>query len=107
MKKYSCGYKDWLSLLVISMAVKFNIMITIQTFHKYVNYWNNYTGEVNLQMIDVIEKTSTWANMGYNEPVKLYAIYLKDGEKVYTNLAGFRKVMKAIRDNKLNIPVKD
>jgi hypothetical protein len=82
-------------------------MVKLQTYHRYVNYWNNYTDEVKLEMIVSIQKAATWAMLGFTETVKLYALYMKDGEKVYTNLAGFRKIMKTAKENKLNIPVKD
>lgn len=80
-------------------------MVKLQTYQRYVNYWNNYTDEVKLEMIASIKKAATWAMVGFTETVKLYALYMKDGEKVYTNLAGFRNVMKASKENKLNIPV--
>ncbi len=82
------------------------MIVKLETYHKYVNYWNNYNDTVKLNMIAAIQKSATSAWVGFSESVVLYAIYLKDGEKVYTNLAGFRKVMKASRLHNITFQVK-
>jgi hypothetical protein len=63
-----------------------------------VNYWNNYTDEINLSMINTIQKAATWAWVGYSATIKLYALYMIDGEKIYTDYAGFRKLLKTGRE---------
>jgi hypothetical protein len=73
--------------------------VKLTTYHRYVNYWNNYTDEINLSMINAIQKAATWANTGlFSEAVKLYALYMIDGEKIYTDYAGFRRLLKQARE---------
>jgi hypothetical protein len=74
------------------------MLINLRTYSRYVNYWSSYNGEVKLQLINTIVKGETWANTGIiGEAVKLYALYMIDGKKTYTDLAGFRKILKAAR----------
>jgi hypothetical protein len=80
--------------------------VTINTFHRYVNYWNSYNDEIKLNMIVAIHKAVTWAMIDFTKTIKLYAVYLKDGEKIYTDLSGFKRLMKSIRENKLDITIK-
>jgi hypothetical protein len=63
-----------------------------------VNYWNNYTDEINLSMINAIQKAATWAWVDFSRTIKLYALYMIDGEKIYTDYAGFRKLLKQARE---------
>jgi hypothetical protein len=75
--------------------------VELTTYHRYVNYWNNYKDTIKLNMVQAIEKASTWAMADFTNTIKLYAIYLKDGEKVYTDLAGYKRLLKAGRNNNL------
>jgi len=63
-----------------------------------VNYWNNYTDEVDFNMIQAIQKAADFALISFSDIVKVYAIFMKDGEKVYTDYAGFRKLLKKSRE---------
>ena len=72
--------------------------VKLATYHRYVNYWNNYTDEINLSMINAIEKAATWAWVDFSRTIKLYAIYMIDGEKIYTDYAGYRKLLKKSRE---------
>lgn len=72
--------------------------VKLATYHRYVNYWNNYTDEINLSMINAIEKAATWAWVDFSRTIKLYALYMIDGEKIYTDYAGFRKLLKQARE---------
>jgi hypothetical protein len=49
-------------------------------------------------MIAAIEKNSLMALTSAIEVKKLYKIYLKDGAKMYTDLAGYRKILKFSRE---------
>ena len=72
--------------------------VKLATYHRYVNYWNNYTDEINLSMINAIQKAATWAWVDFSRTIKLYALYMIDGEKIYTDYAGFRKILKQARE---------
>ena len=72
--------------------------VEVTTYHRYVNYWNNYTEEINLSMINIIQKAATWAWVDFSRTIKLYALYMIDGEKIYTDYAGFRKLLKRGRE---------
>jgi hypothetical protein len=72
--------------------------VEVTTYHRYVNYWNNYTDEINFSMINAIEKAATWAWVDFSRTMKLYAIYMIDGEKIYTDYAGYRKLLKKSRE---------
>ena len=72
--------------------------VKLATYHKYVNYWNNYTDEINLSMVNAIQKAATWAWVDFSKTIKLYALYMIDGEKIYTDYAGFRKILKQARE---------
>ncbi len=72
--------------------------VKLATYHKYVNYWNNYTDEINLSMVNAIQKAATWAWVDFSRTIKLYALYMIDGEKIYTDYAGFRKILKQARE---------
>lgn len=82
------------------------MLIKLNTYHRYVNYWNSYGDEVNIKLIVSIVKGATWALVGFSETTKLYAIYLVDGEKLYTDYAGFRRVLKAARENGVTLDVR-
>jgi hypothetical protein len=56
-------------------------------------------------MINAIQKAATWASIGFYEIKKMYALYMKDGEKIYTDYAGFRKTLKIARQNGVEINV--
>jgi hypothetical protein len=79
--------------------------VELKTFHRYVNYWNNYTDTVKIDMIQAIQKAATWAWVDFSQTIKLYAIYLKDGEKVYTDLTGYKRLLKFGRDNKITFNI--
>jgi hypothetical protein len=79
--------------------------VELKTFHRYVNYWNNYTDTVKIDMIQAIQKAATWAWVDFSKTIKLYAIYLKDGEKVYTDLTGYKRLLKFGRDNKITFNI--
>jgi hypothetical protein len=81
------------------------MLIEITTYHRYINYWNNYGDEIKLEMISAILKSVVWAWVDFTQTKKLYAVYLKDGEKIYTDYAGFRRIMKAARANKVEFHV--
>jgi hypothetical protein len=49
-------------------------------------------------MINAIEKAATWAWVDFSKTIKLYALYMIDGEKIYTDYAGFRKLLKTGRE---------
>jgi hypothetical protein len=49
-------------------------------------------------MINAIEKAATWAWVDFSRTIKLYALYMIDGEKIYTDYAGFRKLLKQSRE---------
>jgi hypothetical protein len=56
-------------------------------------------------MISAIEKAATWASLGFFDTCKLYALFMVDGEKVYTDYAGFRKILKFGRQQGVEIHV--
>jgi len=79
--------------------------VKLATYHKYVNYWNNYTDEINLSMVNAIQKAATWAWVDFSRTIKLYALYMIDGEKIYTDYAGFRKLLKEARVSGVDLNV--
>ena len=79
--------------------------VKLTTYHRYVNYWNNYTDTVKLDMIHAIQKAATWGWVDFSKTIKLYAVYLKDGEKVYTDLTGYKRLLKSGRDNKITFNI--
>jgi hypothetical protein len=79
--------------------------VELRTYRRYVNYWNSYNDTIEFDMIQAIKKAATWAWVGFSETVKLYAIYLKDGEKIYTDLAGFRRLLKLGRDHNIALSI--
>jgi hypothetical protein len=81
--------------------------VELRTYHRYVNYWNNYNDIVKLEMVQAIQKAATWAWVDFSRTIKLYAIYLKDGEKVYTDFAGFKRLLKSGRKYNIEFFIKD
>jgi hypothetical protein len=79
--------------------------IEVKTYHRYINYWSSYTDEIKLNMISAIEKAATWAFANFSETYKLYALFMLDGEKLYTDYAGFRKILKVARQQGVEIHV--
>jgi hypothetical protein len=49
-------------------------------------------------MVNAIQKAATWAWVDFSKTIKLYALYMIDGEKIYTDYAGFRKILKQARE---------
>jgi hypothetical protein len=56
-------------------------------------------------MINAIQKAATWAWVGISKTTKLYALYMIDGEKIYTDYAGFRKLLKTGREAGVDLHV--
>jgi hypothetical protein len=81
------------------------MVIQLTTYQRYVNFWNSYNWDIKLEMVHAIEKNAGWAIIGFTSTVNLYAIYLKDGKKVYTDLAGFRKLLKKGRELGMEFPI--
>lgn len=82
------------------------MLINLRTYSRYVNYWSSYNDEVKLELINAIVKAEKWANTSlFGEAVKLYALYMIEGKKIYTDLGGFRKILKAARQAGVDLHV--
>ena len=83
-------------------------------------HWNimtvyNYESSVSvkLKMVNVIQRTSLTAyKFSFYEEIKdtyikLYILYLHDGRKYYIDYKSFRKLLKAAREQNIEIKVLD
>lgn len=80
-------------------------MIEIKHYEEDIIYWNSWREEINPLMILAVEKKSTYAHSYNYEGKYLYAIYMKDGVKHHTDLSGFRKINKIVKEQNLDIEI--
>lgn len=76
--------------------------LKIINYEYVIYYWNSYEVEITIKMIEIILKDSG----GYAENKKLYNLILKDGNRLYTDLAGYRKILKASRIHGVDLDVR-
>lgn len=57
-------------------------------------------------MIQAIKKDGGYKYSVSFESKKLYQLYLKDGNKLFTDLSGFKKINKVSDEHNFSIPVK-
>lgn len=82
-------------------------MIQITTYYDHTYIWDSYEEELNFYMIAAIEKNAAVAfNYIETETKKLYKIYLKDGNTIYTDLAAYRKILKFAREQGVDVDVR-
>jgi hypothetical protein len=79
--------------------------IQITTYEPMVYFWNSYTTDINPEMIQCIIKNGGFAYTYSMNTQKLYKIILKDGNIFKTDLAGFRRINKIIKQQNLDIEV--
>jgi hypothetical protein len=79
--------------------------IKLEVYHRSINYWYNNNGEVKIEMIIAIKKNSTVTLLYPSKPIHLYAIYLIDGEKIYTDSASYKRLMIAVRKINLDFSI--
>jgi hypothetical protein len=82
-------------------------IINITTYQSMGYYWSGYHNqEVKLEMIQYIIKDAGYAFSYGTESTKLYQIIMKDGNKMYTDLGGFKKIAKLVKEKNINILIK-
>jgi hypothetical protein len=70
-------------------------------------YWNGYNNqEVKFEMIQSIIKNAGYAFSFGTDSTRLYQIILKDGNKLYTDLGGYRKILKFGREQGVDVDVR-
>lgn len=70
-------------------------------------YWNGYSNqELKFEMIQSIIKNAGYAFSFGTDSIKLYQIILKDGNKLYTDLGGYRKILKFGREQGVDVDVR-
>ena len=69
-------------------------------------YWNIYNSEINFEMIQCLIKHVGFARDYGAEPKRLYQIILKDGNKLHTDLGGYRKILKFSREHGVELDVR-
>jgi hypothetical protein len=71
-------------------------------------YWEGYSNqEVKLEMIQYVIKDAGYAFSYGTDFKKLYQIVLKDGNKLYTDLGGYRKIINGSKKLNLQIQIKE
>jgi hypothetical protein len=80
-------------------------MIEIRHYENNTIYWNSWDEEINPLMILAVQKKATYAHSYNNDGLYLYAIHMKDGVKHYTDMGGFRKINKIIKEQNLDIEI--
>lgn len=82
------------------------MILKLTTYDRMNHYWNSYANyEVKFEMIQCLIKDAGYANTYGMEPKKLYQIILKDGNKLYTDLGGYRKILKFGREQGVDLDV--
>jgi hypothetical protein len=71
------------------------------------HYWNSYGDqEINFEMIQYLIKDAGYAYSYGTDSTRLYQIILKDGNKLYTDLGGYRKILKLGREHGVDVDVR-
>jgi hypothetical protein len=80
--------------------------LELRTYQTMGYYWNSYTDEVKFEMIQSIIKDAGFAYSFGTDSTRLYQIILKDGNKLYTDLGGYRKILKFGREQGVDVDVR-
>jgi hypothetical protein len=80
--------------------------LELRTYQTMSYYWNSYTDEVKFEMIQSIIKDAGFAYSFGTDSTRLYQIILKDGNKLYTDLGGYRKILKFGREQGVDVDVR-
>lgn len=79
--------------------------LNIRTYESMGYYWSGYNSEVVLEMIQMLEKDVGFAFSYSTDSKRLYKIYLKNGNKLFTDISGFKKINKAIKEHDVDIRI--
>ena len=80
--------------------------LELTTYQTMGYYWSSYDEEIKFEMIQgLIKNAGTAFNYG-TDLKKLYQVILKDGNKLYTDLGGYRKILKLSREHGVDIDVR-
>lgn len=83
------------------------MILKLTTYDKMNHYWNSYGDqEIKFEMIQYLIKDAGYAYSYGAESKRLYQIILKDGNKLYTDLGGYRKILKLSREHGVDIDVR-
>lgn len=80
-------------------------MLEIKHYERLTYYWNSWNEEINPLMILAIQKKAAYASSFGTSGQYLYAVHMKDGVKYYTDMSGFRKINKIIKEQNLDITI--
>ena len=80
--------------------------LELTTYQSMGYYWNSYTDEVKFEMIQILIKDAGYSYTYGMDSKKLYQIILKDGNKLYTDLGGYRKILKFSREQGVDVDVR-
>lgn len=80
--------------------------LKLTTYKTMGYYWSSYNEEIKFEMIQsLIKSAGTAFNYG-TDLTKLYQVILKDGNKIYTDLGGYRKILKFGREQGVDVDVR-
>jgi len=83
------------------------MILKLTTYDRMNHYWNGYGNqEVKFEMIQYLIKDAGYAHIYAIDSKKLYQIILKDGNKLYTDLGGYRKILKFGREQGVDVDVR-
>jgi hypothetical protein len=81
--------------------------IQLTTYQSMGYYWDGYLNdEVKFEMIQYLIKDAGYAFSYGTDSKRLYQIILKDGNKLYTDLGGYRKILKFGREQGVEVDVR-
>lgn len=83
------------------------MILKLTTYESMGYYWNGYRNqEVKFEMIQSLIKDAGYAFTYGTDSKRLYQIILKDGNKLYTDLGGYRKILKFGREHGVDVDVR-
>lgn len=81
--------------------------LKLKTYERMNYYWNSYSDQdIKFEMIQYLIKDAGYAFTYGMDSKKLYQIILKDGNKLYTDLGGYRKILKFGREQGVDVDVR-
>lgn len=82
------------------------MILKLTTYDRMNHYWNSYSEqEIKFEMIQYLIKDAGFAYSYGTDSKRLYQIILKDGNKLYTDLGGYRKILKFGREQGVDVDV--
>lgn len=83
------------------------MILNLTTYESMGYYWNGYSNqEIKFEMIQCLIKDAGYAYTYGTDSKRLYQIVLKDGNKLYTDLGGYRKILKFGRELGVDVDVR-